>query len=260
MFNLKSNWKKITIISIISMLILIGGVILANEEIRLYLLSEISPSTFKRRVFVKLTNDDQDIYILGTIHDRHLTTNEYSLLHIKAVIKNLKPDLLLVESRPTQLEHDNIGDGPIEMPFANLTARSLNISVAGMDWWSINMEEKTNNRRDDKMVSNILKEVPGYKKVLILTGFSHVGEFVPRLNEVGYKVVEFSDDRKKKLFSGIEEKLTFPTGMKHYIEKRIIIDKKTLESINDKKWKEKYQNVIKNRENVLKIINMVGEN
>lgn len=75
-------------------------VAIINVEIRNYLLFRLTPKFARNITFVKLQNDKQFIYILGTIHGAHLTTKDYSLWHVEAVINNVRPDLVLVESRP----------------------------------------------------------------------------------------------------------------------------------------------------------------
>ncbi|WP_204524435.1 hypothetical protein [Clostridium coskatii] len=44
-----------------------------------------------------------------------LDSTPYSYLNLKSVIENLRPDLLLIESRPEQLKNGNFADGPGEM-------------------------------------------------------------------------------------------------------------------------------------------------
>jgi hypothetical protein len=100
---------------------------LLNSEIRSFLLFKFAPESARDAHFLRLTADRQAVYVLGTIHGDHLSSAAYSLQHVQAVVENLKPDLLLVESRPEELAKDNWADGPIEMPVASLTApRSRN--------------------------------------------------------------------------------------------------------------------------------------
>jgi hypothetical protein len=81
------------------------------------------PTLLQERLFPPPSKNDQEIFILGTIHGRHYKSKSYSLLYLKTVIENTKPELLLVESRPEELKAGNLGDGPLEMLFSNLTAR-----------------------------------------------------------------------------------------------------------------------------------------
>lgn len=62
---------------------------------------------------------------------------------------------MLVESRPEQLAKDNWADGPIEMLFASLTARSLGIEVDGVDWHEDDPSKfgTTWKERDDRRFS-----------------------------------------------------------------------------------------------------------
>lgn len=233
-----------------------------NTEIRLFVLEKASPSAFKLVNFFRLHGNGQELYILGTIHSRHLTTKDYSLLHIEAIIKNLGPDLVLVESRPEELMRDNVGDGPVEMVFANLVARSLGIETGGMDWWNETACKpgRTNPTRDDRMVANILRFVPGHRKVLVLCGFSHVREFIPRLEKAGYTVSPFAAKEKEELFSISEgTEFSFPAGMAHYIRKQIHIAEERAATVADPEWKAAYRNYISSRKQLLKIIEATGE-
>ncbi|MCL4517401.1 MAG: hypothetical protein M1379_17775 [Firmicutes bacterium] len=234
---------------------------LANPEMGMALLINVSPARFKYVYFYKLANWGQEIYILGTIHGRHLKTGDYSLQQIRAVVKNLRPDLLLVESRQEELKRDNLGDGPVEMLFANLEARSLGIEVGGMDWWTKKGMKpgRTNKARDDKMVENILQSVPGHKKVLVLTGASHVLEFVPRLKKAGYSSAPFGKGDKDRLFATSSTGLSFPRGMGHYLEKTISIYQEELSREQNPEWKRAYENVIRDRQLILKVVEMSEE-
>lgn len=243
--------------------ILIAGVVIIltfNTEIRNYAFFQVAPDYAKKVTFVKVGKESQEIYLLGTIHGQHLTTKDYSLSHIGSVIKNLNPDLVLVESRPEELAKDNWGDGPLEMPFASLTAKSMGISVGGMDWSDKNVNPGTTNEtRDDKMVTNILQSVKGYRKVLVLTGFSHVPEFTTRLQKEGYKEMAFSNTEKEKLFLTPNTKFLYPKGMSYYIEKKINVEKDELSKEKDPEWISAIKNVIESRQELLKNIKVIGE-
>jgi len=97
-------------------LLAVLSVPLLSSEIRSFLVFQIAPGYARDGHFLRLTGHGQTVYLLGTIHGNHLRSEAYSLWHIQAVVQNLKPDLLLVESRPEELAKGNWGDGPIEMP------------------------------------------------------------------------------------------------------------------------------------------------
>lgn len=88
------------------------------REVRDLALVTIAPSYARDANFVRFSKGPVEVFVLGTIHGRHLTTPAYSLAHLLAVVANMAPDLLLVESRPEELARGRWGDGPIEMPFA----------------------------------------------------------------------------------------------------------------------------------------------
>jgi hypothetical protein len=218
---------------------------------RMFIFFKFAPSRFKKAYFRKLKKGTEKIYLLGTTH-QHFNSNKYSLLDIQAVIKNLKPDLLLVESRPKELKQGNLGDGPPEMLFAHLFARSIDIPVKGVDWWSFEMSPgTTTEKRDDKMVDNILGEAKDKEKVLVLTGATHVNTFVPRLVNEGYEKVKFEKDRKEELFMKDSDRLVFPEKMEYYLRKRIQHDKELLKRLEDPEWKEQLSGVIKSFEDIL---------
>jgi len=252
--------KKLIIILIL--LIFILFITLTTTDIKNYLLYKLVPEYARNINFYKLQNENiQTIYLLGTIHNEHLSTEEYSFLHIEAIIENLNPDLVLVESRPEELEIDNLGDGPVEMLFANLIAKSINIDVEGIDWWEkeyIN-PGSSNAMREDKMMKNILNEINGYETVLILTGYSHVPEFLERFKQTQYKVEYFSSEDKQKAFDISGKSFFFPKGMSYYTKKRIELEENWLKNEKDEKWRKALEQSIESRNDLLKYIDLIGE-
>ena len=249
-------------------LFVVGGLLVTsilliafNAELRGRLLLIFAPQYFREAEFLRFAdNTEQEVYLLGTIHSNHLTTKDYSLLHLQAVLEHLEPDLLLVESRPEELTLDNWGDGPIEMPFSSLTAQAKGIEVQGMDWWVMNDNHQINNdERENRMFQNILTRLPSHHMVLILTGFSHVEGFQRRFLASGYRQIAFSSAEKKALFDTSDQTLIFPYGMTYYIEKRIEIDQVILQSETDSFWRDRIANAIAFRQEFLKTIAMVGE-
>jgi hypothetical protein len=185
--------------------------------------------------FRKYAKDNQQIYFLGTVHTMSLDSEPYSYLNLKSVIENLKPDVLLIESRPEQLSNGNFADGPSEMLYSHLIANKLGIPVKGVDWWTpddtINVPGTTNPTRDNYVNKNILKNVIGYKKVLILMGYNHVSLEQPKLESAGYKKVFFSEIEKIKLLKVHDKKLVYPKGMNYYIQKRINYEKNCIGTV-----------------------------
>lgn len=238
-------------------MIVVGLIVLALTI--LFIAPQILPDV-KETDFYRLARADQQvIYLLGTMHGEHLKSERYSLWHLQAVIVHLHPDLLLVESRPEEIAKDNWGDGPVEMIFAALTARALDIPVQGMDWWVKASLYADASEREDRMVQNILKVVPGYRTVLILTGRSHVEGFKQRLAQAGFVVVPFSSVEKQSLFELVGIERCFPTGMTRYIQKRLEIDRTLLESETDLNWKSRLENNIAFEQELLRLIARVGE-
>ncbi len=254
---------KIAMICIFACLTLLLS---CSSSFRGFLLLELAPGSLKNIYFVHFTEagNQEGIYLLGTIHGRHLKCRSYSLLHLQAVIEHLRPDLVLIESRPEELVRGNWGDGPPEMLFSNLTARSLGIEVKGMDWW--NMEDFTpphinflSKEREDSMFENITRHLPGHERVLILTGFSHVEDFKRRFLAIGYNKVPFSSTEKHELFDTTGGTLVFPSCMSYYLQKRIEADRINLQNAPNTWWKKRIENGIAFEQKYLKMISEIGE-
>lgn len=189
-------------------------------ELRNYVLYRIAPGYARDANFVRLQKGPVDVYLLGTIHGRHLTTEEYSLAHLKAAITRLEPDFVLVEARPEEIARGRWGDGPIEMPFSALTARAAGITVDGIDWWQLSETEgrSTDDERDDRIYEHLKSKLPVKGVVLVLIGFSHIPELVDRLEDDGF---EESDFDKTQLFELVDEPFAYPAGMSAAISQRI---------------------------------------
>lgn len=251
-------------------LVMLGGIlafaallVTFNSELRGGLLLTVAPGYFREIQFLRFTDGQgQELYLLGTIHEGHLTTPSYSLWHLQAVLEHLKPDLLLVESRPVELAKGNWGDGPIEMPFASLTAQAEGTEVQGMDWWvkeSVTAMGSNSDEREDRMFQNILTALPNHRTVLILTGWSHVEGFQRRLRGKRYDELPFSSAERQGLFDMAGITPVFPKGMTHYIQKRIEIDRLALQSETDSFWQDRIEKGIAVRRELLKTIAEVGE-
>ncbi len=215
---------------------------------------------FKERALTRRINaQGRIIHLLGTLHTQHVEFDPYSLWHIKALIQHLKPDLLLVESRPEELAKDNWGDGPIEMSFASLVALSLGMAVRGMDWWTKESLFMDLTIRDDHMVQNVIEMATGYHTLLVLTGMSHLKGFRRRLEGHGYVINKMRMSEKKILFDLSDVRQIFPPQMKHYLEKRIVLEQEALRIETDDHWRLRLQNVIEVRRQFLKIVEREGE-
>jgi len=257
-----AKWRTIVLGAVGSLLAVVLLLVAFNAEVRGMVLLAVAPKHFREAVFLRLANGaGEEVYLLGTIHGRHLTTEDYSLVHLQAVLHHLQPDLLLVESRPEELARDNWGDGPIEMPFVSLTARAAGIEVQGMDWWVLREgDHRTNSKaREDRMFQNILTHLPGHRKVLILTGFSHVEGFRQRFLANGFRQMPFSSAEKQALFDPSDQTFIFPCGMRYYIQKRIALDRATLQGVQDPWWRKRIADAIAFREALLDTIATVGE-
>lgn len=238
-----------------------GAVALASTETRDEILLKLSPGAFRRHVLHRYRGaDGEAVYLLGTIHGDHLTTPAYSLLAVQSAVLNLKPDLLLVESRPQALAAANWADGPIEMGVASLTAHAAGIAVLGMDWWTMDASHDVDSdAREAHMFANIAAALPGHRTALILTGFSHAPAFDTRLRAAGYALVAFPDAEKDHLFDAHGRTFVFPAGMTDAVKSRIAIDTQDLAGVNDPFWRARISDAIAARRKLLGTIAKVGE-
>jgi hypothetical protein len=238
-----------------------GAVLHAMPELGAALLLKASPKAFRDAEFLRLTDRSGDeVYLLGTIHGDHLTTPGYSLWNVGAVVTRLHPDLLLVEERPDFVAKGHLGDGPVEMPFASLTAKADGIAVEGMDWFVMDASHQVDPpAREDHMFANIAVALPGHRKVLILTGFSHLEAFAPKLAALGWTAAPFAAADKERLFDTDGEPSTFPPGMTQAIQQRIDDAEIEMATVTDSFWKARLADVITSRRAQLATIAKVGE-
>ncbi len=233
----------------------------AMPELQAELLLKVSPKSFRDAEFLRFTNRAGDaLYLLGTIHGDHLTTPGYSLWNVGAVVRRLHPDLLLVEERPDAVARGHLGDGPVEMPFASLTAKADGIAVEGMDWIAMDASHQVDpSAREDHMFANIAAALAGHRKTLILTGFSHLEAFAPKLTALGWSAAPFASEDKERLFDTTGEPQTFPPGMKQAIEQRITDAEVEMAGVTDSFWRARLADVIASRRGLLATIDKVGE-
>jgi hypothetical protein len=232
------------------------------RELRSFLLFGLAPRWAQRLTFVKLCGQSgQVVYMLGTLHAKHLRSRTFSLRHIQAVIENLMPDVLLVEIRQSELAAGNIGEGPVEMVFSNLIAQRNGIKVAGIDWWSVSMGPPNSSPkvRDIQMVKNIIDAVAENSLALVLVGYSHVPDFVDHLCARGFAKISFSEREKATLLAPSLRCFKFPKGMGAAIRKatdRLVRRRREGEN---SAWTAAFEDLIRSREAVLAQINSIGE-
>lgn len=248
---------------VLGIVIVLGEVIVSlllflslGTELRGYLLYRFTPAKGRLRHFFKFANtDNQLLFLLGTIHGAHLKSEGYSLLHIRAVIRNLQPDLLLIESRVEEMAKNNLADGPLEMLFAHLTAKTLGIPVMGIDWWKkerLRYFRSSSTAREEHLLQNILSAITSYKRILVITGFSHVLELTKRFPKKGFPQEPFPEEEKEALFNkSATEQLLFPKEMAFYIRKRITIEKNNLLEEDNSRIRRKLQKIIIALERIL---------
>lgn len=248
----------------VAIIVLALGLFVAfNAELRNFLLYSVAPERARNANFIQMTvpaREGPSLFLLGTIHGRHLNTESFSLTHLEAVIRHLEPDLLLVESRPEEIAAGHWGDGPIEMPFASLTARALGISVDGIDWWVPRTDgRRTDANRDDQIFRRLEERLPNSGVVLILIGYSHIPELVDRLSSRGFVDVHLANEEKQRLFDTSELTLLFPEGMTEAIEERIRLEEANVAETEDGEWRQTLNAVISSRQELLSVIRQVGE-
>lgn len=242
-----------------TILILICVIIFFNPEF-------IIQMFFRNHYFRKYIKNNQQIYFLGTNHSMSLDTEPFSYLNLKSVIENLKPDLVLIESRPEQLINNNFADGPPEMLYCHLIATNIGIPVKGVDWWtpSASNPETSPPIRNDYIHRNILKNINAStnlnKKILIIMGADHVVLEQPKLKSAGYKEVFFSVFEKNRLFKIHNKRLIYPKGMTYYIKKRIDYEKNCIGTIYKTDiWKKQALYLIKDLNREINMIEKTGE-
>lgn len=242
-------------------LFLIILILAVSPDIRLSMVKRISMSRFIKKVFIKLKKDNQNIYVLGTINDEHISNTKYSLVHLDGVIRKLKPDILLVESKNKEIEEDNLADGSIEMLFSSLTAKELNIPIKGFDWWN-DKEIKHGqlvDQRKKHIVKNIVDRSRNYNNVLVLVEYSQIKELISEMKKVSYSTTNIDNTERDKLFEPKMEKLSFPIGTKYYLQKRIEIEENSLYSSKSEEWRKAYNDSIQAKKKLLKKIDEIGE-
>lgn len=254
----KSPLKKMAL-CLFLLTIILAGFSFLNSEIRSFIYFKVFPTQARNAHFIKMSNDmGAEIFLLGTIHNDHMIEKDYSFPHLAAVIENLSPTTLLIESRQGELERGNLGDGPCEMPFVYLIAKKLEIPVYGIDWWEKSKSlGSSNQEREDRIFSNIQKHTGSAGKYLVLLGFSHIEEMVSRLESVGFTRQNIAN--KGEFFKLHSEQFLFPKGMSHVISHRIENEARSMLESDAMPYREKIENLIEQRKRFLTYIENTGE-
>jgi hypothetical protein len=217
----------------------------------------INKNTFKNKVIMKYVKDEKEVVFLGTVHDLHFTFEQYGFHHLKAVVKNYKPDVLLVESRQSELEIGNYADGPIEMFYLSMIARKLGIPVFGIDWYDHNSHKPgtTNKLRDNHIFENIVNRIDDYSKPLVIIGATHLLAGNSILKNKGFKKVKHDMTFTKNVYETTNESLVFDKDTIQYVQKRIEREKELLLNPSlDDNWRRATEIQITNLNNFIKSI------
>ncbi|GAC1353037.1 MAG: hypothetical protein NVS3B20_20820 [Polyangiales bacterium] len=237
-----------------------ASVAVGVPEIRSTILFKLAPEYARNVHLVRLRASDGEVYLVGTIHAAHLDSVHYNLFHLDALLRNLRPDQLLLESRPEELEQGNVCDGPVEMGFANLSARSVGISAGGMDFFRRDASPGGSDEiRDNEMFARTKRALHRRSTVLILTGYSHVPEFIRRLEKDGYQLDPLTAARKEELFSVRPSPRLFPRGMAACIKHRIVHDEEELAHETSTAWRKRIAEAVTLRKRFLAIVEGIGE-
>jgi len=211
----------------------------------------------KFKMLRRLVKEDKEVFILGSLHHMHYSLPDYSFQHLKAVLTNLKPDILLIESRQEELDNHNYADGPIEMFYLHMAAKDLNIPVNGVDWFSYKESKPgtTNKKRDQIITQNIIDKSKDHKKVLVIIGATHMLVGTKMLKQKGYKIDGLDLEDKQSLFSNSDKNFIFPRDTIEYVNKKIKIEKDKLQSQTmNEIWQNATQRVILDLESFIKKI------
>lgn len=181
---------------------------------------------YKYNQVVEFRNDrDQDIYMLGTYHSEHFKTYmNYSMEDILNCIKNIDPDVVLIESREDTFNEYGVVDGPIDMILAYSYCVEAGIDVGMIDYWKIDDDTRpntTDEHRDDMIHANILEKLDSIdegSRVMIICGDTHLHEQTKRFKADGYEWVSIQN--RRSLFEG-EGEFVYPEIMSEVIEDKI---------------------------------------
>lgn len=185
----KANAKKTKKILLIGLLAILTAAILVSVFFWNRYLN-------KNNLLHKYTADNQEIYMLGTIHDNHFNKYfNFSIEDILSAVKNVQPDVVFIEAREEYFVEYGAVDGPVEMSVLYSYCVENNIPTEMIDWWVVDNEYQSNttsNRRDDMIFANInnkLSCLDNDSRVLVVCGVGHLYEQSERFlkSENGYK-------------------------------------------------------------------------
>ena len=106
--KLRISQKAYVVLGLV-LLVALAGVPLLNAELRSFVLFKLTPAYARDMHFLRLECNDQVVYLLGTIHTAHHTSEAYSLWHLEAIMEHLKhkvgerPSSKRPAARPAQL-------------------------------------------------------------------------------------------------------------------------------------------------------------
>lgn len=181
---------------------------------------------------------EQDIYMLGTYHSQHFNKYmNYSMADIVNSIRNVDPDVVLIESREDTFNEYGVVDGPIDMILAYSYCVQERIDVGMIDYWKIDNStgpNTTDKNRDDIIHSNILDKLDSIedgKRVMIICGDTHLHEQTKRFKAEGYEWISIQD--RRGLFEPQGE-FKYPAMMSAVIEDKInYLSTTEIDEIND---------------------------
>ncbi len=173
------------------------------------------------------TQKNNELYFLSTLHNLHLKKwTHYSLEDILNVVKNLKPDTVLIEAREEYFKDYGVVDGAVEMAVVYAYCTENNIPVKFIDWWKVDnnyqVEQKTKDKkadtkRNDMMFKNITKHLKANEKTLLICGRLAATEQSVYFKNNNFAPAKIS--HRKKLFESTET-FTYPESLEEVWEKR----------------------------------------
>lgn len=247
----------ILIILVVIIVILLIAFFFVFSDSKLIFWYLISKKKYKYKMLRLYKKNDQEILFLGSLHDMHFGFEEYHFCHLKAVLLNYKPDVLLVESRQEEIDVGNIADGPIEMFYLSMIARDLDIPVIGVDWFDHNIHKPgtTIRLRDEHILKRIETGIIPYKKPMVVVGATHLLIEHKMLRKNGYSQDKLSREQLDTYFKTNETTIRFHKDTVMYLKKRIDRELAFMALNNmDENWKKATERSIHNLKRFIKAI------
>ncbi len=226
------------VVTAIALLITLFFMIFIDAKLIFWYL--VDKKGIRKRLIKKYEKNNQEIYLLGSLHHMHNGLPNFGYQHLKAVLMNLNPDVLLIESRQEEIETGNVADGPLEMFYLHMAAKDKGIPVKGVDWFSYTETKPggTNKTRDNQISKNILRYSKGYKKVLIVVGATHMLIESKRFKKLGYKSSKIEQTQLNSIFKTNETTHVFPETTIKFLDIRISRENEILKIKDlDNKWR-----------------------